>query len=604
MKLYENLLDQLRIIFGRIDSQMELISYIDHAILLPQNEAVDEVIGRICDRVKDIVGASGVAVLIPVQRNFLPMCSQGNSVEFDRILNDRIDDLNALKSEEHLVIDNDLSDRPKTMICLPIATEDGIFGFLSLIYYNNRPDQDLQMEILPYLKMLTTQLGIMISRFLNQRMSELTSGLVNVFFDSKLKPSKCWQEIVRHISYFLPNWQPFRLSPEPKVQLLSYSEGDRHLRIIGTQGGEMLGTEVLIDSSICGMLIEDRSQPYVCVNPQDYLGRYKGFLLDDSKAVPQSELAVSIRLNDSIIGVINLEHPQPNVFHYQHVQAVLAAASFLGPFLAALRERYERQRNKEIGILYTMNHLLTRLASTYQHLLGQPLLDMRLTMEELEKEISSKSSTGLTMLQEIRTQVDKIHLSSDRFCEALPHFLKYGSVNVKNAIKLALSVFNLKRLEQEENITVTQWIAEDVGWVYASELLQEHIYNLINNSLYAVRKALARGTIDKGEIVIEAKKLSVKDMLDQPTASQLVTFKINDNGTGTPKEQEASIGDPGFTIKEDYGTGYGLSSAMEYVQSVGGCLKWHNYPEKGFSVDFVLEEFDEEKHKERGEKND
>ena len=103
--------------------------------------------------------------------------------------------------------------------------------------------------------------------------------------------------------------------------------------------------------------------------------------------------------------------------------------------------------------------------------------------------------------------------------------------------------------------------------------------------------------INIGEIDIEVKKIEVKDKLMQPTASKLVMCRVSDNGTGVPEEVEAQVGSPGFTTKGSYGTGYGLSAAKEYVETVGGKLDFTNIPDKGFVVELVLEEFDERKHR-------
>jgi len=109
--------------------------------------------------------------------------------------------------------------------------------------------------------------------------------------------------------------------------------------------------------------------------------------------------------------------------------------------------------------------------------------------------------------------------------------------------------------------------------------------SLSDNSLYAVRQAMAQGLTEKGQIVIQAKRTGIRDRLQQPTGRQLIAFVISDNGTGAPKQCEGRIGVPGFTTKEDYGSGFGLCAANEYVQSVGGNLQWENHPGSGFVVD-------------------
>jgi signal transduction histidine kinase len=377
-----------------------------------------------------------------------------------------------------------------------------------------------------------------------------------------------------------------------------YEEGDRYLWIAGTDGNEPVGTEVLVDSSICGLLVEKETSDFVAVNPNERLDRYKGFLLGEGKRIPESELAVRIELDGQMIGVINLEHPKANVFKAEHVERMREAARFIAPFIGALRARHERQRSKELGVLYAVTRLLGRMASAYQHLLGHPLLKSRLTLERLCKQANEHSWDIRGDLGELGRYIDQIRDSSDRFCESIPFFVKYGRVDLLSTIENAIAPFRKERFVEEEDIRINLTAPLETEPVYASALLREHFYNIIDNSIYAVREALAAKKVKAGRIDILVEPVDVKDALGKETGSKLINVRIEDNGTGVSKKNERDIGKPRFTTKGVHGSGFGLAAGKEYMQSVGGDLTWKNLAGKGFIVSFHLEVFDPRKHSE------
>lgn len=582
-------------VIQRFDAQLSLISRIDDSFLA-KNASLDRILIEVCSDLVKALDINAATIAIPLVDGFAPISDDDLARQVGSVVQQRRSELLALLPGSSLVIRDELPASINALCCLPIVVQDKTFGLLLVACRAESQALLLDTDTIPYASVVATRIGVMLKHFLELRSSELRWSLVQVFFDSTLDSTACWNKIIERVSAFLPDWGPLLIRPAPKVQLLSFNEGDKRLSIIGTQGDEMPGTEVLVDFSICGMLVQDRSSPFIVVNPRDYPDRYQGFLLNDSSAIPRSELAVSVMHKGKMIGVVTLEHLQPDAFQSQHIDAVMTASADLAPFLAALRERHDKQRSQELGILYTMNDLLTRTASTYQHLLGQPMLDMRLTLEKLAKELARKSPDGLRMVDHLQTQIDRIGVSSDRFCYALTSGIKYGPVNVTKVVTNALSIFNTERLKREENIAIDLDIADDVKDVYASELLSEHIHNLVDNSLYAVRAA----RVERGAIRIGVTRREAKDTLRQSTASRLVEIRISDNGTGVPKKQEHRIGTPGVTTKGSHGTGYGLSAAKDYVQSIGGTLRTENTPGRGFVVEIVLGEYNESKYPKRG----
>lgn len=245
-----------------------------------------------------------------------------------------------------------------------------------------------------------------------------------------------------------------------------------------------------------------------------------------------------------------------------------------------------------------IGRLLRQTGAVYLHQLGQPLLDIRITLEELERKLGSEYPNGLELIAHIRQQIDRISSSSDRFCDALGEIVDNDSAkDISAAIEDALSPIDIERLRREEKIAITFVRTDDARVVYASALLREHIYNLVNNSLYSVREALAKRLIQNGKIAIQTQRVEISNQFDIPTGNPLIEVRIADNGTGVPEESVGKIGVFGYTTKASHGgTGYGLAAAQDYVSSLGGNLRIENHPGEGFVVAFSLQEYDENKH--------
>ena len=97
-------------------------------------------------------------------------------------------------------------------------------------------------------------------------------------------------------------------------------------------------------------------------------------------------------------------------------------------------------------------------------------------------------------------------------------------------------------------------------------------------------------------IAIDVQRREILDKRSQHTGSTHVIVRIRDNGGGVAKEHESQVGTSGFTTKGAYGSGHGLAAAREYMQSVGGDLRWVSHFGEGFDVQFHLDEFNPRVH--------
>lgn len=594
MKWHEPFLETLSSVFSRVDETLKLLARIDRAILSPETD-LETTLRDLCHDLCKLTGSESADIVLADGTEWIPMGLSNLGIPLDKLPS-----VGDCKAQPLVDVVSDASSEDASVAAdiavYPISSGGAVLGALVLVRNakaRSSVDDALSVQ---FARLVPNQISILIGSYLDREKTNNENRLARLFFNVKLKPSYCWQQVVTQVVSFMPPFTALKLTPPPKAQLLSYRSGDLTLRIVGTQGDERVGTEVKIDESICGLLFDGSSADVICVDPDDYRNRYRSFLYGHG-AVVRSELAVAIRHEGQVVGVLNLEHPSEQAFRSQHIEAMRSLSKFIGPFVAALQTRALAQRSKELAVLYTMHHLLERMAGTYQHLLGQPLLNIRLTLETLNEALAEAPESITKELKSLTTEMERIHLSSDRFCYGLPEFIKYGPVGLDGAVTTALSLMNKKRLRDEDSVTIVNEVSERLPRVYASPMLEEHIYNLVNNSLYSVKEAIASGKRKDGLITIHAEERGVKDNLDQDTASRQVVVRITDNGLGAPKECEEKIGRPRFTTKGEKGTGFGLAAAIDYTQSVGGNLRWENSPGEGFVVEFYLDQFDPTKHK-------
>ena len=111
-------------------------------------------------------------------------------------------------------------------------------------------------------------------------------------------------------------------------------------------------------------------------------------------------------------------------------------------------------------------------------------------------------------------------------------------------------------------------------------IFQQILWNLLKNALEAMP--------DGGELMV---RVGLKSAAGSPPASdsQYVFIDIQDSGMGIPAELQEKIFEPFFTTKEQ-GTGLGLSTVYQLLQSSGGRIEVRSEPHCGstFSLLFPL----------------
>lgn len=191
------------------------------------------------------------------------------------------------------------------------------------------------------------------------------------------------------------------------------------------------------------------------------------------------------------------------------------------------------------------------LAARLSHDMRTPLSNLNLSLKLIDKKLTEKSD---------REKVESMKRSIDR--------LSYQINNVMDFVKTkkpTLSIWKLNSILEESlnqlkisnSIKIT--LPEENLMIKCDKHQFEMLFlNLIKNSLESIK--------EDGYIRLYAKE-SPKD----------ITIKIEDSGPGIPENYIPKIFEPLVTLKNS-GTGLGLASCKNIVESHGGSITVENNP--------------------------
>ena len=165
MKIYDHLVHQLQDVFSRIESQMELISNIDRKILT-LDSSLDDILNEICDKIKLSLNVNNVAVAIPVEDKFLPVKNDAKTQQIVSLVSKKITEYRVGEDNQHFIIEDGLPEQINLICVFQVYVSKKLFGLLLITCDSKHAQQELLSDSLEFCQMITTQLGIMVERFL------------------------------------------------------------------------------------------------------------------------------------------------------------------------------------------------------------------------------------------------------------------------------------------------------------------------------------------------------------------------------------------------------------------------------------------------------
>jgi len=593
MRIGDSLIREIGVRFEQIGDRFDLLGWIDREIIW-KNVPIDEAISEILKRSKTNLGAkcaSAFAVVGIDVRSFAQN-EEVSAVHLDAGLTAQIVECTTI--HRHGARDKEL-----TWLLLPISIAHIPSLKIVLVYesawYGGETSAFYDPELYEFAKILMEQCRIIISKRIETDLENARKGIMDAFFGARLNPERCWLELTRKFVDFLPSWAPLSIDPRPQVQFLTY-DGNRETILLraGTDQAEPTPPKaLLITETISGIVIENENdglvETHLYVDPTDarYQSRFRSYLLSN---VPRSELVLPIRLvastgSKQIAALVNLEHSKEAIFSKCHIDMLCAGAEFVAPFVVALLQEEVVQRTRDITHLYTMHNILTKMAKTYRHKVGQYITATTLSLEALESVGQRLTNDEKKFFDRLQRSVTSFAELSRTFVTGLPNYVYYGPMRLLPLLETAIGEFDPEEMKKADEIGIKLLVEEDVpqdAEVFGSALIAEQFYNLLNNSVEAIRARIKSGAIDEGMITATVKVVPQTDKQRKEDSFPLIMIDIEDNGGGLSREAEASWGEARFTTKRGQGgTGFGIPSAIEYVTGLGGRIEKRNgFPDK------------------------
>ena len=210
------------------------------------------------------------------------------------------------------------------------------------------------------------------------------------------------------------------------------------------------------------------------------------------------------------------------------------------------------------------------LASSLAHEIGTPLGIIRSRAEMAQKKQIDpeklKSDMGI-----IVTQIDRI----TKLVNSLLSLARGGQAGVSAAVDLNFVIQDVLNLFQHElnrkGIEHTVINPENPSVRAEHGPLSQVLLNLLVNSVHAIEDAVKTGKKEKHRISIVVTPFP-----------ESVEIYVSDTGCGIPEKNLTQLFKPFFTTKDiGMGTGLGLATSFNLVQSWGGSLKAANNADEG-----------------------
>lgn len=593
--------------FNEIGAQFDLLRWIDEEII-KNSMGVAEFVCALTRNLRDQTKAKSASAFALVDEKLLSFnVARGEPFQEakpfshnGRNLSDSNNILGTVNDEEMRITQLHARIKTENAPLIFIILEDDYLGFS----FSALLDDDQQKFVL----MVIRQAEILLKAKIKQLNEYNQHDIINMFFTDKMDPEACYQNITQFFANFLPQWPPFQIDPLPLVQILTYRANEKYILLRashGEKGRTRLGVQKNIskplkrEETICGLFLdrEETGQAidFLYVNPteDEYSTRYAAYLYD---APPKSELVIPIRYEGHTIGLINLEHEQADIFNEYHIFRMKEAANFLAPFLNTLISEENEQLTRAYSLRYVLIKVLHRMARTYRHKVGQSIASAKLAVEVLDKPAREFNQDHREFYDMLHRAVFSFSELTTQFLTDMPDFVTFREMPLIYLIDQAVAEFD-PDMGQAEDIKITREALEGEIFVFASMLLREHFYNILNNSVFAVRHRLRHNEIEHGLIKITVSLQDQTDLKGKTTSYKLAVVSICDNGGGIAPEHVEEVFKAGFTTKaKEGGSGFGMSAAVEYMETIGGGITLENKNGHGLIVKLLCPIYTPEFH--------
>ena len=292
----------------------------------------------------------------------------------------------------------------------------------------------------------------------------------------------------------------------------------------------------------------------------------------ESHVTTHSELTVPIKINDEVVGVINVEHPEPNAFDEDDQNALNSVAAQASIALQNARDYEQIKHIKGLVGAKIAVEWMRMTNKAWAHTIGinaatindivelthcdiddqKPYHDIRERLKAISEVAKSMQSTPITA-----------PLSTDE---------EVISVSINSVIQDSLKKWKYHKLMQDTEITLNLDHTNQSNVKINPNWFRKGFDIIIDNSFKAIEHS-------------EKKQITIATSVQ----GECVDISIGDTGTGIPEEfREQILQEPIKKHKGNNGSGVGLLLAQAIVQTYGGHIRLDSTGSTGTTFAILL----------------
>ena len=350
------------------------------------------------------------------------------------------------------------------------------------------------------------------------------------------------------------------------VQFLIYDRASNSLLIESSTLEGTEGQNVLVDDSFSGLVVRE-SRAILSNNVQhDYPNLFKDTVGDAGFSPTQSELAVPIKEDSQIIGVLNVESPELDAFslYDQYMLTVIASNASLWRRIHRTKSTLALQKMATMGtiaghLIHTLNSglfPLEKIANNLQEICDRGEPDNQMGLATQIDWLRSIGPSIKASINDLKDMYEKTEVSAQ-------------GVDINSEARTVA-----EKVITREDIKMIWDLDNDMPNLRISRGIYHVFWNLLSNAQYAIKEDLP------GEI-----KVSTRILFGHYTRKiEAFEISVEDNGRGIPKEKQQQVFQLDYSTKEGRITGYGLWWVNTFVDLWDGKIELKSEVNKGTTI--------------------
>jgi signal transduction histidine kinase len=452
----------------------------------------------------------------------------------------------------------------RSLVVAPIQSNEQAFGSISV--YSERPNT-FTSDAGNLLRTLGTQAAIAIE---NANLLETTrqdlreiDALYHISrgLATSLDPDQLMKEVVNLLKQDFGYYhaQIYVMDPESRDFLIQRGSGK-----IGDQLLEQ-GYRLPAGAGIVGHVAETE-QPFVTNNVEDVVFFVRNPLLPET----QSELAVPIKIENEVVGVLDIQHVRPGHLTQRDLQLMTTVADQLAVALqkanlyADLQTSLNQEKAMRLQLIQSERlAVVGRLLASVSHELNNPLQAIQNALF-LIKEEERLSPQGSQDLEIILSETEQLSILLERLRTTF-HPTRTEDFEDVELNPIVENIISLTATHMRHREISLQFFPDpDLPTVPAiSGQIRQVVLNLFMNAVEAMQPG--------GNLSVQTQFIPNEDK---------ILLCVSDTGSGIAPEVMPHIFEPFFTNKET-GTGLGLTITSDIIRQHNGTISAENNPGGG-----------------------